>query len=202
MKKILISQAIYTDKQRNECGDSLDGSIITFLYKAGYLAIPVSNFYTNIQHNRHESLLTYYLSQLNVDGLLLTGGADLGLNKIRDSTERTLINWATAMKIPVLGLCRGMQILGKMLGSELQKIDGHINTKHLIKGKISTRVNSFHQYGFKALPTKCDVTAQADDGCIEAFQYMENNWHGWMWHPEREKTFRKFDLKLLKDVFQ
>lgn len=92
MKKIIISQNIYNDPSRDEVGDILDSRIIDFVYSMGFFPIPISNYL--MRENSLEfsiSKINEYLSEIMPDGLLLTGGIDVGLSSKRDSTERYLL---------------------------------------------------------------------------------------------------------------
>ena len=46
-------------------------------------------------------------------------------------------NYAKIYNLPVLGICRGMQIMAKWAGVNLKKLDGHIKTRHNLIGKIA-----------------------------------------------------------------
>jgi putative glutamine amidotransferase len=202
MKKILISQAVYKNPSRQEEGDLLDSAIMRLLQVAGYFPIPVSNFYFQKKNiNYYDFLFTKFIEELSPDGLLLSGGADIGIYEERDLTEEKLLTWFASKKLPALGLCLGMQLMGTLGGGKLEKIDGHISTNHFIDGLISDTVNSFHQYAFKYLPSEYVITAQTNDKCIEAFRHDKKNWQGWMWHPEREEKFKVTDLERIRGFF-
>ena len=202
MKRILISQSIYKDLTRNEFGDKVDSRLIRFVLAAKYLPIVLSN-YKVIRRNYgwDTSVLNQYLNQVNVDGILLTGGSDFGVDDNRDVTEKAVLSWANQEKLPVLGLCRGMQLMGKLEGGYLEEVSNHVREYHQLTGVISSRVNSYHKFAFRNLPSCFKILATSSDGVIEAFQHRKNNWEGWMWHPEREENFQLFDLKGFQKVF-
>ena len=54
----------------------------------------------------------------------------------RDEVELKLIKFCLKNKIPVIGICRGFQLIASYLGAEIDRIDNHINTVHEIKLKI------------------------------------------------------------------
>ena len=139
--------------------------------------------------------------QWGINRLILSGGEDLGVSLIRDETERTLLSWAKKLRIPVLGICRGMQLMATDAGSSLLPVMGHVQTRHILTGALSHEVNSFHNYRISECPRGFRVSAQSEDGCIEAIRSEDFKWEWWMWHPEREKLFSEADIKHLRDLF-
>ena len=55
-------------------------------------------------------------------GVVLSGGSDIGKNKIRDESEKFLIKFAIKNRIPLIGICRGMQLIGNFFNSKLIKV--------------------------------------------------------------------------------
>ncbi|MGL5099612.1 MAG: gamma-glutamyl-gamma-aminobutyrate hydrolase family protein [Fusobacteriaceae bacterium] len=163
----------------------------------------------------------------HLDGILFSGGEDVHpifygeaplikigtVNPDRDRWELELFKEARKKMIPLLGICRGCQIINIALGGTLyQDIDSQIpgvNGHHPvgIKGdeiyhhinidptselyKIFTTqklgINSFHHQSVKKLGEGLVSSAFSEDGIIEAYQYseIENNYiMGIQWHPE------------------
>lgn len=159
-----------------------------------------------------------------LDGIVLSGGADIdpdylgeepldciSINPRRDRQELTLVRLAVDRQIPVLGICRGIQVLTAALGGKLyqdiktqhdQRCIEHSQTiarglpSHEVKlvkdsllygffGKETLAVNSFHHQAVKEVPAGFRVTAFAPDGIIEG---MESTAFrpilGVQWHPE------------------
>ena len=160
----------------------------------------------------------------SLDGIVLSGGADIdpeylreepldciSINPRRDAQELMLVRMAVDRQIPVLGICRGIQMLTAALGGKLYQ---DIKTQHdreciehsqtiarglpshevtlykdslLYKlfGKERLAVNSFHHQAVKEVPAGFRVTAVAPDGIIEG---MESTAFrpilGVQWHPE------------------
>ncbi len=163
-----------------------------------------------------------------LDGLLIPGGVDINpaeygesvrpecgnLDPARDRVELQLVAWALEDGKPVLGLCRGLQIINVACGGTLwqdlasqnpvfHKHDffptagferQHLaHQVHLVPGtKLSqlldsTRVpvNSMHHQGIKQLGRTLTASANADDGLIEAIEGTgEAFLVGVQWHPE------------------
>ncbi|WP_342560374.1 gamma-glutamyl-gamma-aminobutyrate hydrolase family protein [Psychrobacillus sp. FSL W7-1457] len=160
-----------------------------------------------------------------IDGLLLTGGGDIdptlfgeephrSLGSIvpeRDEFEVELIKKMLEQNKPILGLCRGAQIMSIAAGGDMyQDIYGQIETtllqhdqkaprthashfvqlgegtvlKHII-GKDRIKVNSFHHQAVRKIPQGYQISGIASDGIIEAFESQHHSFViGIQWHPE------------------
>lgn len=197
MQKVLITQrSVYLDKI-NETRDALDQRLCQFISQCGFTPVPVPN-------SLHSGgLLRNWLDNMLPFSVVLSGGEDYGINSKRDSLEFELLDYAEQKKIPVIGICRGMQILAYYSGqNNLKKIKDHSNTRHRVNGFISKNVNSYHKYSLVNQPAFYNVWAESEDGQIEAIKHNARPWLGIMWHPEREKCFPKTDLELFKMILQ
>ena len=163
-----------------------------------------------------------------LDGLLLPGGVDVNpeeygevvrpecgnLDPARDRVELQLVRWAMDDGKPVLGLCRGLQVINVASGGSLwqdlssqnaafQKHDyfptsgyerDHLaHEVDLVAGTRlahvldSTRVsvNSMHHQGVKQVGRELVVSAVAQDGLVEALESADDSFLvGVQWHPE------------------
>lgn len=150
-----------------------------------------------------------------LSGLVLTGGADVaphfygetpsplaGLQvdtEGRDAFEIALVRAALDRALPVLAICRGMQVLNVGLGGSLrQHIDGHRNARHaltvapasflagLLPDGAPIETNSYHHQALRAIAPGLLVTARAPDGTPEAVDAPGlGGWvHGVQFHPE------------------
>lgn len=157
-----------------------------------------------------------------IQGLLLTGGDDIGATPDRDATESALLDWAGGEHLPVLGVCRGAQMLARHAGAVLTEVqrERHVAARHAVAWRASgeqnffwrqaltgqerAEVNSFHNWGL--LPENCPGSLRLaavcpEDGSVEAFYHAELPWLGIFWHPEREKTPSASDMSLLYNLF-
>jgi len=139
-------------------------------------------------------------------GVLLTGGGEIGAlggaDSDRDKTEARLISWARENKKPVLGICRGMQVLQALFGVSLVPVDGHIATHHdVAMDGQGFNVNSFHGFGARTTVPALEVWARSDDDVIEAIRHLDEPIFGIMWHPEREEPHYEGDFHLFNFVF-
>ena len=148
------------------------------------------------------------LKKINL--LILTGGNDIISNKkevlIRNKIEKNLIKKAIKKKIPILGICRGAQLLNISFGGKIKKVRNQMRTRHniyitkndIIKKKI-LNVNSFHNFGIKKnnLSKKFVKIAFDKENNIEMFVSKKHKIIGVMWHPEREDN-----KKILTDLIK
>ena len=159
-----------------------------------------------------------------LDGLVLSGGADIDPDYLgeepldcisvtprRDAQELVLVRLAVERQIPILGICRGIQMLTVALGGKLYQdiktqhgrpciehsqtiargLPSHDvkiekdSLLHSLMGTETLAVNSFHHQAVKEVPQGFRVTAMSEDGIIEG---MESTTFrpilGVQWHPE------------------
>lgn len=160
-----------------------------------------------------------------IDGLLLTGGGDIdptlfgeeplpGLGNIvpeRDRFEVALIQKMLKLNKPILGICRGAQIMSIAMGGDMyqdiySQRDGSLlqhdqqapnwHGSHFVEvtegsllrkivGVDKFKVNSYHHQALRDMPDGFIVSGVASDGVIESF---ESTYHtfvmGVQWHPE------------------
>jgi putative glutamine amidotransferase len=160
-----------------------------------------------------------------LDGLLLSGGGDIrpsrygdtgpqhamtyGIDDPRDEWEMALLEAAFAADLPVLCICRGIQVLNVYRGgtlwqdvpSEMPGAESHKQpeggphlTAHTVRasglladvyGMSEVGTNSFHHQGIKDLGAGLVAVGQTADGLIEAVSYPDRSFVlGMQWHPE------------------
>lgn len=164
------------------------------------------------------------------DGIVLTGGVDIHprfyenerlefpngdgkFNEERDEFEMHVFETALNFQLPILAICRGLQLVNVALGGDLiQDLeeagkknhrrmndldDEHsisISDNSLLKeviGSVSANINGAHHQAIGRLSDELLVTAASEDGVIEAVEWKEKEGESWMlavqWHPERMK---------------
>lgn len=200
MKKILITQDIIYAKSYLEKRDSISHLLLEFLQKNNYHPILVPN---NLM------IFKKLINNIKFEGVILSGGNDLGSEKNRDFIEKKLISYSVKKNIPILGICRGMQIIAKFHGVKLHKTSNHANKKHYVtkssNNKLSklfnkTKVNSFHNFYIKKTNKKFENLLLAPDNSIESFKIKNKDIFGVMWHPERMNS-KKSNI-LIKKIFK
>lgn len=194
---IAVTQRVLTVPEQGERRDALDQCWSEFLAAAGYLPLILPN---------QPELAQALIANLMPQGLLLTGGNSLadygGDAPERDACERALLAQAVTRQLPVLGVCRGMQLLLSVAGQPLTPVAGHVKSAQSIvfQGE-RIQVNSYHHWGCYQVPEAFTVLAQADDGVIKAVRHTSQTLMGIMWHPERLSPFRPADLSLFRQFF-
>lgn len=194
----------------------VEGSLITMVENSGHtaLVLPV--------HNKLEENVEKLVSL--VDALILSGGTDISCELYneelinerwkgqlnRDKFEMALLKKAKELNKPVLGVCRGFQLINVAYGGSLYqdiitlREGSHIHrdqemydtlghTASILKdtklfevlGKEEIYVNSVHHQGVKQLGEGLEVMAYSDDGLVEAFRDPKEDFvWGIQWHPE------------------
>lgn len=195
MKQIFVSQRVDTIPSYGERRDALDQRWASFLWKTGAFCLPVPN---------HPPTIVKLLEK-PPDGILLTGGnspeAYGGDAPQRDETDHLLLSTAEKQKIPLIGICRGMQSICLHFGGELEKVENHIAVRHPVTGAISREVNSYHSLSVTKLPDVLEPLAWTEDGVIEAMRHRQLPVLGIMWHPEREPVFSTEDIQLFYEIW-
>ena len=177
------------------------------------------------------------------DGILFSGGEDVhpelygkpefveeyGLKEIipaRDQFEYEVIEKALERKKPVLGICRGLQLINVYLGGTLLpdiptisgstahgKISGqdqihdirveNLSMLHDISGLEKGQVNSAHHQGVDKPAGNLKVSAFSDPSFVEAMEWKDPSDKSWLlmvqWHPERMQDLSSpFSLNVKK----
>lgn len=203
--------------------DFLRHTYIRLFESLGMLLVPVSNALSDP---------AAYVEALDVDGLILAGGGDMDPARYgaanthsveiapeRDATELALLGWAAERRKPVIGICRGMQVINVHFGGSLvQDIPAllpgaraHQDSAHpvmLISSRLAgalgartLEVNSFHHQAVTDATRAPDLEALAlsePDGVIEALWHRTLPILGVQWHPERPGPSERADRWLLR----
>lgn len=161
-----------------------------------------------------------------LDGLVLTGGGDVdprrfdeprhaateGVSQARDALEFSLVHRALEDDVPLLAICRGLQVVNVALGGSLYqdiadqtgsliahnqteprdepthdvKVPGEATRLGAILGALELRVNSLHHQAIKTLGHGLKDVAWAPDGIVEAAELEDSRRFllGVQWHPE------------------
>ena len=199
------------------------------------ILLPVP-FYKGITKDEIIRLVERYLGL--IDGILLAGGEDVhpkyqgedpvrelgGVNPYRDEFEIVLAQKVCKdHRMPILGICRGIQVLAIALGGKVyQDISGIASVQHSqnsprwatshyvyltsdtelykIANVDKVMVNSFHHQAVKTVPYGFSTVAKTSDGIIEAMEYSDANRFclGIQWHPEETIESDDFSKNIFK----
>lgn len=178
-----------------------------------------------------------------IDGLLIQGGVDVDPSTFNEERKPLLditdiqtdkfilelIRQARERKIPIFGICKGIQILNVAFGGTLyqdlkyagldsnshkQNANTICNHKHsviveknsllskIIPGKEKLLVNSYHHQAVKDLGKGLEIDAKSEDGIIEAIHLNdENQWiFAVQWHPEQQVRINDEFVPLFKEL--
>jgi putative glutamine amidotransferase len=180
------------------------------------------------------------------DGILIPGGVDVDpatfgekprerlgrIDPARDRVEIQLVKWAVEDDKPLLGLCRGLQVINVALGGTLYQdleteypnaikhdyfpnhgysrdhlahdvaVQAGSRMRHAL-ADAAVPVNSMHHQGIKALATRLSASAVAPDGLIEAAESTSESYIvGVQWHPEVFELSEPSSGVLFRDFVQ
>lgn len=204
MIRIGLTQRVDVITARGERRDASDQRWFPMLRSLGILAVPLPN---------DPDAALAIAKGMDLSGLILAGGNDIASYgngsawaPERDQTERDLLEYAKHLTFPVLGVCRGMQMLNVFHGGSLTPVEGHVAVRHALAStdsRFSRDVNSYHSFGigYANMAGGFSSLATAADGTVEAMRHTMRNWIGIMWHPEREPTPHPDDMQLISDLF-
>lgn len=175
-----------------------------------------------------------------LDGLVIGGGGDVdpslyggdpddplvrGVNGARDSSERLALQAAMDRGLPILAICRGLQLVNVILGGTLHAdlardrgrasahqqgvalLDRPAHVVEVRPGSLlatwmgcdgTVSVNSEHHQGVRDLAPSLARAAVAPDGLLEAFELAERRLVGVQWHPEVLWPYEKTSADLLR----
>jgi len=205
---VLISQRIVVDSH-NQKADSLEKGYVEYFDSLGIDVIPVTNF---IKHPRA------YFKKIRYQGLILSGGGSIVPNSERYKIETGLIKMALLHKLPILGICHGMQMLNHYFGGKITKNihdnvtvlrspkTGHfINIEKPIFGLYGVhKVNQYHLDGVKRsqIAKSFDIFAVDKDlDIIEGVVHKRLPIIGLQWHPERKGCQKKLNETIVRNIF-
>lgn len=205
--KIGITLRVEHIKKFNEKRDAISHDWVRFLSNSNILPIFIPNTLKDTKK---------FLEKMEIDGIILSGGDNRGDNVERDNTEKEIIELAIKNKIPLLGICRGMQVMNDYFGGNIVVTEDskHVAKHHevdLVDAKSqklfetkNIEVNSFHNNIIKKelIGKNLEIFAiSKEDNTVEGFYHKDFPFIGVMWHPEREQISQN-KLKLMKIFYE
>jgi gamma-glutamyl-gamma-aminobutyrate hydrolase PuuD len=201
--RIGITLRVENIEEYNEKRDAISQEWVNLIEKIQGFPIFIPNTLSNIEE---------FLNEMKIDGLVLSGGDNKGDNNDRDITEQKLIQYGIKHEIPIIGICRGMQVINNYFGGSVKVTD---NNKHVVKNHDvqiinniikeytnvgKKEVNSFHHNIIfdENLGDNLKVFARSmNDNSIEGLFHETFPIIGVMWHPERERNLEE-EKKLIQ----
>ena len=187
MTRAALSMGVTKATGYDETRDCLSSDWPAILCEMGITPHPVPNI--------GEAAISI-LDVIAPDVLILTGGDDIGTTPERDVTEFALLGHALEKGLPVIGVCRGLQVINAHFGGTLITVEGHADPPHDVD--IATpwqpfyghraQVNSFHNQGITqdGVGTGLVTTATDANGNVEGLCLPGKSLAAVMWHPERK----------------
>jgi gamma-glutamyl-gamma-aminobutyrate hydrolase PuuD len=197
MKVVALTQRVSVVPAYGERRDCLDQAWTRFLAACGLLPVLLPNV---------TEAAVALCERTGIAGLVFTGGNDLavlgGDAPERDAVENALLDWAEPRGLPVLGVCRGMQVIQQRFDVQLRRVEGHVAQRQVIRIEGEPKeVNSYHRFAAFDSRPPLDVWAVAEDGVVKAIRHSAQPITGIMWHPERCTPFQPADVALFRQVF-
>lgn len=215
MKKyIAVTMRVVTAADSGEERDAISRDLLNYINKVlpGYEVMLIPNSPYRIADK---------LKSLKVNGVILSGGNDWGKAPNRDKTEAGIVKYCLKHKVPLLGICRGMQVINLVTGGHLNKNikssspENHVACTHAIniwpdspvniKGiGRGIKVNSFHDQGITAADISKEFKAFAvtDGGVVEGIFHKTKPVIGIQWHPERKNSCAMLDRRIIEELFK
>ncbi len=209
-----ISQRV--DLIRNERRDSLDQNWFTILKSFDLEIFPIPNLLPNPIN---------WIENQKIKAFILSGGNDLSffeksnqkkVDIYRDNLELLILEHCQKKKIPVIGICRGLQMMTYFTNKKinLEKNINHVNSKHKLylnvgeefrffKKKKIIKVNSFHNFTIPCneVSSELKIVYKDKDHYVEAVEHINLPWVGIMWHPEREEKLSDLFKNIVVSTF-
>jgi gamma-glutamyl-gamma-aminobutyrate hydrolase PuuD len=191
MKLVGISQRVDFNSVHQETRDCLDQRWWNFLKQCDLIPIVLPN---------NLGLVNLILENIVIEGRILTGGNE---TPERNDVENYLIKFSLEKKIPLIGVCHGMQMIQKYFNVSLYPVANQVNDKQevIIHEKL-TVVNSYHDYGTYEHHEDFEIFGKSKDGIIKAIKHKFFPVFGIMWHPERYQEIKELDYDLFGKIFK
>ena len=193
MKFIGITQRLLENTSYYEVREALSVEWGEFFkeHLQGFLPLPLSYA---IPFSTYAESLGESLS-----GVILSGGNDLNslnpnpLSAMRDEYEVQILMHCLQYNLPLLGICRGAQMIAHYFGAKLELLSGHIGNHQVfdVRNKEKFEVNSFHNYGIRDLGDCLEALVKSEDCSVEAFKTKHKPIFALMWHIERKNGMEK-----------
>lgn len=168
--------------------DILENNYVKYYEQLGLTLVPIPNVTKDVSK---------YFDIIGTEAIILSGGAE---KDIRENIEMQLIFNSMSKGIPLLGICRGAQMINKFFNGGLVNVKNHVRKNHtisIVDKKIAKDlnvtkevVNSYHDEGINKESLSSVLKPFAickRDNTIEGLYHPDHPIAGIMWHPERDQ---------------
>lgn len=218
MFKIAVSLRVVENMGYPERRDAISHEWVRFLEHHGIFPLLIPN--------KVEQIDAYLNCFGKIDGVLLTGGNDVGIEGAgddapeRDFVEARLLEFAESKALPLLGVCRGLHFLNHYYGGRVVPIFSekaitcrHVASVHpvqLIREEVKlpegwgdeALVNSYHNNVVMShdLSPHLVPFAVAEHGVVEGVKHRSLPFWAIQWHPERKSSSQEIDSWLVNQL--
>jgi N5-(cytidine 5'-diphosphoramidyl)-L-glutamine hydrolase len=209
MSRVAISQRVIENETYVERRDALSQDWARYLTTLipSMTLVPIPNRLVHV---------TQWLEALSFDALVLSNGNDWGAAPERDRLETEAFVYFRSRGLPILGACRGLQVINVLLQgtlvSDLSGLTGasHVACTHDVvleegpfrtaAGSSSLTVNSYHDQAvlLDGLARELRPFAVAEGGVVEGLHHSTDPILGIQWHPERDNPAAGYDAQLIQ----
>lgn len=194
-QRLILNESYYEER---ECLAKEWGELFNSELFQGFLPLPLS------------FEIDFSLYKKHLKAVILSGGNDLNflnpnaMSKKRDNYETQIIQTCIKEKIPLLGICRGAQMIAHFFKSTIELCENHTKDHEIFFESKSFNVNSFHNFAITKLGDELMPLCFAQDKTIEAFKHKNEKIYALMWHIERKNGLSNTQilkewLKLVKE---
>lgn len=210
-----MSMRITENSSYVEYRDSISHDWVNYLNKYDISPLLIPNNLANINQ---------FLNSVDISGIIITGGDSIihaptnpneSIYHQRDVTERDILTIGIKKKLPILGTCRGFQMINKYFGGNITKnisttykhTVAHEHQIDLLENPITSgfpdhksSVNSYHDDGVSILDLSDELNPFAtwNNQIIEGLYHPKLPIVGIQWHPERSPNSKDLDEIILR----
>ena len=219
--RVAVSMRVVAEPATGERRDALSHDWLRWLDRWGVTPVMVPNTPASPAD---------FMRSLEVGGILLSSGNDVApqpgerwegsadVSLERDRTERAMLTYAIEQRLPVLGVCRGLQLINVHWGGALSRAVrrhapsiAHAGAIHAVAireprwqailGAERVMTNSFHRHGVVrgTLAPKLVAWAEAAGGVVEGLAHPTLPILGIQWHPERPQVDPAVSDRLMRE---
>ncbi|WP_063727649.1 gamma-glutamyl-gamma-aminobutyrate hydrolase family protein [Kosmotoga sp. DU53] len=163
-----------------------------------------------VDYKLYRTFLGEFPEKGSYSGIICSGGSDMSAFFNNDGSAKETVKLITESNVPVLGICMGHQLIGKIYGASLIYLEerGWIEVKELKDNVLFTglpevfNVWENHMYTLNKVPEDFELLAIGESGSIQVIKHREKPIYGVQFHPEKgdNKKFNHGFMVLLNFI--